>query len=602
MSQDANATMHSSIASGSATSLPKRNSEDVGWEYGFVINENNKDCVQCKLCEKQMGGGVSRLKKHIAHIRGDVSQCLKSSKEYQDKCKEAIMEAKTKRLQKQKEDKELRDRVDIEEREQIEEDLEIVGSKKRPHFLGPMDKFTSTINPKIPDPTKMKQRVLSDSLFKERTHIVHQYVARWVYESGIPFHVEDNDSFKKLCEAVGQFGSGYQPPSQYLLREPLLKEEVDRTKKSLKNQEEEWALTGCSIMTDAWTDRKRRSIMNLCVNCRHGTTFLSSKEDSEESHTGEYIFAYVDKCIEDIGAKNVVQVVTDNASNNMTAGELLKLKRPHIFWTSYATHTINLMLQDIGKQPKFKGIIDKAKALTIFIYAHHNTLAMMRKYTKKKDIVRPGVTRFATSFLTLQSLAEKKEDLRKMFSSNAWEKSKWAKMTKGKTTFATVMSSAFWNGVTLCLKVFAPLVKVLRIVDRDWKPSMAFVYGELKQAKEDIKEAFKQNETNYRPILNIIDAKAKDRLDSPLHLVAYMLNPFYYYKESLLQADDAQIVMDGVIECVEHLLPDDEEGQDNVINIELVKYKNKDGAFGKALAKRGCERNDDNYDPGKLLN
>ncbi|GAB2276902.1 hypothetical protein Dimus_039212 [Dionaea muscipula] len=160
MSQDANATMHSSIASGSATSLPKRNSEDVGWEYGFVINENNKDRVQCKLCGKQMGGGVSRLKKHIAHIRGDVSQCLKSSKEDQDKCKEAIMEAKTKRLQKQKEEKELRDGVDIDEREQIEEDLEIVGSKKRPHFLGPMNKFTSTINPKIPDPIKMKQRVL----------------------------------------------------------------------------------------------------------------------------------------------------------------------------------------------------------------------------------------------------------------------------------------------------------------------------------------------------------------------------------------------------------------------------------------------------------
>ncbi|GAB2299993.1 hypothetical protein Dimus_034039 [Dionaea muscipula] len=76
-----------------------------------------------------------------------------------------------------------------------------------------------------------------------------------------------------------------------------------------------------------------------------------------------------------------------------------------------------------------------------------------------------------------------------------------------------------------------------------------------------------------------------------------MLNPCYYYKESLLQADDAQIVMDGVIKYAEHLLSDDEEGQNNVINIELVKYKNKDGAFGKALARKGCERNDDNYVP-----
>ncbi|TQE08954.1 hypothetical protein C1H46_005337 [Malus baccata] len=132
-------------------------------------------------------------------------------------------------------------------------------------------------------------------------------------------------------EAVGQFGPGYLPPSQYELREPLLKEEVERVKKSLKKHEEEWALNGCAIMTDAWSDRKRRSIMNLCVNCKEGTIFLSSKECSSEAHTGEYIFEYVDKCVEEIGPQNVIQVVTDNASNNMAAANMMKKKRPNIF-------------------------------------------------------------------------------------------------------------------------------------------------------------------------------------------------------------------------------------------------------------------------------
>ncbi|KAL5829116.1 hypothetical protein ACOSQ3_018584 [Xanthoceras sorbifolium] len=150
-------------------------------------------------------------------------------------------------------------------------------------------------------------------------------------------------------EAVGQFGPAYKPPTQYELREPLLKEEVQRTKELLKKQEEDWALNGCSIMTDAWSDRKRRSIMNLCVNCSEGTTFLSSKESSDEAHTADLIFQYVDGCIEQVGPKNVVQVVTDNATNNMAAAKLLKEKRPQIFWTSCATHTINLMLESIGK-------------------------------------------------------------------------------------------------------------------------------------------------------------------------------------------------------------------------------------------------------------
>lgn len=112
-------------------------------------------------------------------------------------------------------------------------------------------------------------------------------------------------------------------------------------------------------------------------------------------------------CIEDIGPKSVVQVVTDNASNNMTAAKLLKEKRPTIFWTSCATHTIDLMLEGIAKISKFRDVIEKAKAFTVFIYSHHKILAMMRKYTKRRDIVRPGMTRFATTFLTLQSLFEK---------------------------------------------------------------------------------------------------------------------------------------------------------------------------------------------------
>ena len=85
--------------------------------------------------------------------------------------------------------------------------------------------------------------------------------------------------------------------------------------------------------------------MNLCVNSKLGTVFLSSKEFSNVAHTSQHIFEYVDSCIENVGPEKVVQVVTDNAANNMGAATLLKEKRPTIFWTSCATHTINLMLE-----------------------------------------------------------------------------------------------------------------------------------------------------------------------------------------------------------------------------------------------------------------
>ncbi|KAI8568907.1 hypothetical protein RHMOL_Rhmol02G0236900 [Rhododendron molle] len=66
--------------------------------------------------------------------------------------------------------------------------------------------------------------------------------------------------------------------------------------------------------------------------------------------------------------------------------------------------------------------------------------------------------------------------------------------------------------------------------------------------------------------------------------------------------------MDGVLICVEAFFPDDVNVQDEVINRELLKYKNKDGGFGRPLATMGCATNNDSYDPvylqfnAKLIN
>ena len=400
-----------------------------------------------------------------------------------------------------------------------------------------------------------------------------------------------------MIEATGRFGPGAKKPYQHELREKLLQEEVQDTKEMLKAHEKEWHKNGCSIMTDAWTDQKRRSIMNMCVNCSIGACFLESKEVSAESHTRELIFQYVNSYIDKVGADNVVQVVTNNASNNMAAKDLLSVERPKIFWTSCATHTINLMLEGMGKMKKFKTTIDQAKSLTIFIYAHHRTLALMRKFTKKREIVRPGVTRFASNFLTLQSLYEKKEQLRKMSQSDEWEKISHVKSAKGVQATATLVRPNFWSSVALCLRVFEPLVKVLRMVDGDVKPSMAFLYGEILKAKEDIKVAIGNIPGVvglYSSIMEIIDVKMKNRLDCPLHKAAYFLNPYYSYNDdSIFESEEA---MDGFLTAVETFYHGDYDNQAQVLNEEVHKFKDRVGHFAKQVAVAGCK--DFDMNPG----
>ncbi|GJW79411.1 hypothetical protein Tco_0143386 [Tanacetum coccineum] len=300
-------------------------------------------------------------------------------------------------------------------------------------------------------------------------------------------------------------------------------------------------------------------------------------------------------CIDEVGPENVAQVVTANASNNMGVAKLLNEKRPTIFWTSCASHAVDLMLEGISGLPRFKKTLDQAKKLTVCIYAHHKTLALTRHFTKKRDIVRPGVTKFASAFLTLQSLAEKKFQLRHMFSSEEWEKCKFSNTVKGKSAYAIVVSPSFWTGVKLCLKVFAPLVKVLRMVDAGFKPSMGFIYGELKKARQEIIDALNDNKKAYEPIMDVIAEKSSGWLDTSLHMAAYILNPYYLYNNLEVQNDNDAV--DAVVDVVGKLFPEDYDTQNRILMVEFPMYKGKQGTFDQVVAIKECEVNDDKFDP-----
>jgi hypothetical protein len=64
-----------------------------------------------------------------------------------------------------------------------------------------------------------------------------------------------------------------------------------------------------------------------------------------------------------------------------------------------------------------------------------------------------------------------------------WDTLTDVKSKKEKDAIATMMNPTFWNNVKMCLSVLEPLVKVLRLVDGDVKPSIGFLFGELTKVK-----------------------------------------------------------------------------------------------------------------------
>ncbi|XP_040964551.1 uncharacterized protein [Gossypium hirsutum] len=138
---------------------------------------------------------------------------------------------------------------------------------------------------------------------------------------------------------------------------------------------------------------------------------------SVRSRDAEFYYCLLDSIIEEIGENYIVQIVTDNEAAMKAAGKKLMLKRKHLYWTSCATHCLDLCLEDIGKKPSVAKVLDEAKKVTCFIYNHIWTVDLMKKYTQGKQILRPALTQFATHFIQLEEIIRQKQGLREMFNS-----------------------------------------------------------------------------------------------------------------------------------------------------------------------------------------
>ena len=80
-------------------------------------------------------------------------------------------------------------------------------------------------------------------------------------------------------------------------------------------------------MSDGWTSRTNKTLINFLVNCPFGTMFVKSIDASSFMKTREKTFELLDTFVEQIGEANVVQVVSDNVSNYVLAGKLLEAKK-----------------------------------------------------------------------------------------------------------------------------------------------------------------------------------------------------------------------------------------------------------------------------------
>ncbi|XP_075673513.1 uncharacterized protein LOC142642941 isoform X3 [Castanea sativa] len=564
--------------------------KDIAYQYSHRADPNNKTYLTCNFCGKVTKGGAYRLKQHLAGGFTSVSSC--------QKCPEDVKEEVQQYMLKKREGKKpinlMTDFDKAEENEVAEvsapdKRVQNVGGsgtrKKKPRAVGPMDAFV-TPPPKTTQMGRSEEEIqatVNDAYKKELREKACADIARWLYEAGIPLNAVNFDSFNVAIQSIGRYGIGMKPPSYYEVRVPLLKKEVAHIDDIMKSHKKEWSRTGCSIMSSGWQDQSNRSLISFLVNCSKGSMFIESIDASSYMNKEEKMFQLLDSMVEKIGVDNVVQVITNNDSSNEMAGRLLEAKRTHLYWTPCAAHCLDLILEDIAKFPTIKRTIKRAIELTGYIYNRAGLLNMMRRFTGQRSLLWPATTQFATSFLTLSSIHKQKKNLRKMFTSENWTHSKWAKEPTGQSVAQTILMPSFWSTIVYSIKVSGPLVRVLRLVDGEKKPAMGYIYKAMDQAKEAISLSFKEREDQYREIFEIIDRRWECQLHLPLHAAGYFLNPEYFYDNRSKIEQDVK-VMSGLYKCIERLVL--ETKKQDKISEELKLYKEEEGVFGMHIAIR----------------
>ncbi|KAK9290260.1 hypothetical protein L1049_008427 [Liquidambar formosana] len=273
------------------------------------------------------------------------------------------------------------------------------------------------IDPHMYRPEPAKQKRLKDLFGKENVKKVGKAISKFFM-----FNATDSGPYyQTMIDTIAAAGPSAKSPSGYQIGVTCLKEERAELDNYLDMLRKKWPEYSCTIMCDGWLSRNKHPITNFMMYCDREIIFHKSMDStSVRSRMAKYLFTLIENVVDEVGEKNVVQIVTDNEASYQATGRFLMNKRKGLFWSLCAAHCIDLILENIGKLPSVKSMINDARKIISFIYNSDQLVNLMRTYTDSGDLLRPSITRFATKFISLENLLRYQANLKRMFSSEDW--------------------------------------------------------------------------------------------------------------------------------------------------------------------------------------
>ncbi|KAL2929586.1 L-seryl-tRNA(Sec) selenium transferase [Bienertia sinuspersici] len=355
-----------------------------------------------------------------------------------------------------------------------------------------------------------------------------------------------------------------------------------------------------SIVSDGWTNVKHQPLINVVASNSRGSMFLYAEDFSGVEKTGKAIADFLLTSIDEVGPSNVLQVVTDNASNCKAAGKEIEKVHKHIFWSPCVVHTLNLIFKDfVASFPWISETYVRGKNNVKYFLNHNQAHAIFKKQSGS-ELLKVAKTRFASHYLLLKRLCQCREALATTVVLTAWKdwvNSEDERMKAlGKEVANTISDELFWDEVENILTVTKPIYLMIKFADGEG-PKMGEVYEKMDCMIGEVGDIMKNNKhKDDRDKMNEIMVSRWEKMNIPMHCLAFALYP-YYYDANYLQIPapggearrapnyDKEVVQ-GVLDAFDKIGEDEEERK--VLRHQLARFQAKEGIFGKLQAKNGA--------------
>jgi hypothetical protein len=525
------------------------------WKYVVVIEEKVKGNpkVQCCFCDREFVGGASRIREHLT---GEQNAIIKP-------CTNVPIE------------------VVEEMKGLLKEKLEAQNRKRKQDVL---DKVSSTES-KTSKSTSKQQSL--PSMFANKD-AVDASVARAFYSAGIPFNVLNNSDFRQALSDVAKFGPGYTPPSEFCVRTSLLQREVAKMKTHINSTvTNDLHVSGATIVSDGWNDVTNRPIINYILVCPKGEVFLDSTDTSGQEKTSQFIADEIERQLHLVGPENVVQVITDSASNCKGSWPLLTAKFPHLVCGPCTAHCLDLLLEDLAKLDWIKTNFKEGRDVVNFISLHHKSLAIFRSHSDLQ-LLKPNDTRFCTEFISHSRLLQVKDSLQETVVDKNFKS--WLKNKKyrqhGSEISNRLLNEDWWKTVEKIVQLCEPVVSLLRLADAGGeKPVIGKVYFKMFAMVQHVENMAQLSDEDRQAITAFVNDRWK-MLHTDMHSAGFVLDPEYNFAAYSQSGNDE--VMTGFCNILEKFYPGNVEKQTVALQ-QLTQFRNSTGLFARDMVKAAAK-------------